>query len=340
MSIILFLAYVVVAGVAPCMDLGVSSCYHLDYGVVVSDRPIEPEPYEEAVVLAAERFQRYFGRPAPKALIMVTDHGGFPEFPRARVAECGSVLPWLTAEGMEAQRLGAIRQQIRQARPDIEEATLELLAKQALASAPKPARTPAQLTGALGHELCHLHLIEAFDLRRDANSRQSRYGGRAPDWLDEAAAVLCETDELIQSREELLWDLAASDQLEPLHHFLESEHPLIQSTQALRGSGQLQTGVTVLSGDAARQLLETADANNPAAFYAQSLGVARFLLDASGKPNVLGELAQSYADDVDFQSFLANRPDGCRLGRDLSALEAQWQSWLIAQGRDSSFSGL
>jgi len=312
---------------APCPELETLTCDQVDGGIVISDNPELAGRYAEAIRLAAERFERFFGAPAPLAAVAASDSGGLPDRLALKEAGFPSTLVWLTPEGKQAQRLEAVRRQISAARPDLPAAAVEAMAARAFESAGAPALSAGQDLGAVAHELCHFHLTEAFGLHRAEGSGGGHYGGTAPDWMDEAAAVMCENDAVAGPREAALVRLAASSGLAPLADFLTMDHPLNSTVQALRESGRVGEGVNVMSSDELAAI-RGQGAMNPVDFYTQALGFARFLIETTGEETILGHIASAFSIGDDFETFLAMSGVNYGLPSSVERLSADWEAWL------------
>lgn len=331
----LFIATALSHGPCNALDFA-DGCHPVPHGVILAPESYSVDSYRAAMALAAERFERYFGRAAPAAAIVVSTDGKLIQQSALAAIGIDSGLPWMTAEGKAAQRRDSLRRQLQAARPDMPEAQLQALTERALAAAPELAMTAEQEIGAVAHELCHLHLISAFGLRRPETQAEPLYGGTAADWLDEAAAVLCETEAILANREAMLLDMARSQRLIPLAEFLTMAHPLMDWVQSMRATGRIQTkGVTVLSGAEAQSALEDARGVTGTAFYAQALGVGRFLIDISGQVDILRDIAAAYAAGQSTEQFLLQQSAESPLPRDLEQLQAAWEQWLTSWSHSS-----
>ena len=327
------LAFLTAAGLSfdPCAKLEpMDECHAVPHGVILAPGSASVESYRDAMAQAAERFERYFGRAAPAAALVVTEDGKLIQQSALAAIGIDVVLPWITPEGKAAQRRDSVGRQLEAARPDMPVAQLQALTERALAAAPDLAMTAELEIGTVAHELCHLHLISAFDLRPPETHAEPIYGGLASDWLDEAAAVLCESEAMLANREAMLQDMARSDRLIPLAEFLTMAHPMKNVVLTTREAGRIQMGgVTVLSGEEAQSALNDAGGLAAPAFYAQALGFARFLIEASDQVDILGDIASAYAAGETSEQFLLQQfAQLSGLPRDLAQLQAVWEQWL------------
>jgi hypothetical protein len=194
---------------------------------------------------------------------------------------------------------------------------------------------------AVAHELGHMWLIQAFwgERRAPGDRATGHYGGPAPDWLDEAAAIAMEDDMLTAPRRthfREMVDGGAAGGIAPLQSFFAMAHPLAgvgalaRSDAAGRGDGTSQ--VMVLTGEEVQRRLGVGPQAGPN-FYAQSRVVADFLLDRSGNPRILAEIAQALAGGATIETWLASSGAANRLAPSLAGLESQWQAWIDQQYR-------
>lgn len=288
----------------------------------------------QAAAQAGELFQRHFAAEAPFGAVIARRERTIAadELLTLREAGAGWILPWLDQEAQQQLlETGVRRAIVAQLGDDVDEAIIERAIAQAIAQ--RSGSGGDDGIGALRHELGHLMLISTF-WPRDAQSEirrtgEHQYGGAGPDWLDEVAAILMETEALTQRRRARLRALhEAHEGLLPLPEFLMADHPLAGLLDTFR-SEDGKARVTVLSGDAQAARL----AAKGEAFYAQARGFADFLLARSGNPAIFGELARALADGSSVEDWLALHGTRHDLGDSVAELSAFWQDWLDAISR-------
>jgi hypothetical protein len=176
-------------------------------------------------------------------------------------------------------------------------------------------------------------LIHAYWGGRIGGAAAGHYGGPAPDWLDETAAIVMEEEALTAPRRTHFRALVNGEgpgRVESLAAFFAMDHPL-KGVGALVRSGALRTGgtdqVTVLTGAEVESRLGVAPGAAPN-FYAQSRAVGDFLLESSGNPKILGDIARALAGGATIEQWLEASGRANRLGATLDALESQWQAWI------------
>lgn len=281
------------------------------------------------VMQAGRDFAHHFGRPAmPGAVIAAGSMGTFnaPNLDLLEEAGARWILPWLDERERRTIQRSLIEGGLREQMPDAADEVIAALLEQAV---------PATSTGAgdstrsaLRHEVGHMLLIHAFwpgDTPAEGDQQDIRYGGPGPDWLDEAAAVLLEGPAMATRRMELLATDKASGRLLPLRAFFATPHPMLETISAARAANAGSDGasITFSSGDDAARAAEDAGW-----FYTQARAFAEFLIEASGRRDVLGVIAAHVAADGDMESWLAGHGAAHALPDSLTGLELAWSNWL------------
>lgn len=277
--------------------------------------------------IAAERFERYFSRPAPPGAVIASGTSTALAEDGARALRAQGarwLLPWLDEDDRRTMLASRIRQRLRDSLPGASEERIETALRAALSASP-PQDAAATVRSALRHEVGHLLLIHTFwpdDHERAPPARTgAHYGGPAPDWLDEVAAVLMESDAMTEDRRKALREPAVRARLLPLAEFFTAVHPLKARVGEL-GPSQ-GAGITVLTGEQAKGLADAA-----IWFYAQARGVADFLIETSGREAIFGDIAASSAAGIGTADWLHQHGAGDGLPGSVEALDAAWQSWL------------
>ncbi|KPN19828.1 hypothetical protein AO715_07675 [Xanthomonas sp. Mitacek01] len=282
----------------------------------------------------AMEFSRYFGRPAPRGAVIAAGTAqtiSASTTDALKAAGATWQLPWLDgAERRDLQR-SALEKQLRARLPDASDADIRARIDAAIPAQPATTQDATDRS-ALRHEIGHMALMRAFWPAPSAQAAAAgHYGGPGPDWLDELAAVLMESDTMADSRRALLGRPDASDHLRPLDVFFAQSHPMAAQLPALQAQATSEAGaggrVRVLSGEAAQRL-----AGNARWFYAQARGVADFLLASSDDPAVFGSIAAFLADGGDMDGWLAAHGKRYGLPTTVAALGAAWTQWLAARG--------
>lgn len=317
-------------------------CVANPHGVALATDRSEAERIAAAVREGEQRFIRHFGR-SPSRYAIIQD--GRPEDYRTlRAAGFVPTLAWLTPAQFEAAALESVRRgaeaQVRarglsaeQAAPIVQQAEAQWRARNG------PETLLARDAGVLPHEIGHGWYVELF-WPGTVMDGAGHYGGPGPDWLDETAAILMETDAFAADRRQQFeqvyrgsgaGNLALSSipvaELIDLPRFLTRDHPgrALQEGQNRPAPGQ-GPGVRVLTGDEARNA-----ARGAALFYLQGRMFADFLIERTGNPAIFAEIGAAFGSGRTIDQWLAARGRAHRLGASVGELDGIWRSWLQAK---------
>lgn len=293
-----------------------------------------------AIAAAGEaRFARHFDRAPPRYAIVDGEGSIDPATGKAlEAAGFVSSLPWLSPEATVAALTASIRRGVEQrasAMGASAEATEQMVAAALAQQAER--RTPelaaARERGVVPHELGHGWFIRSWWPTRAAGP-VSHYGGPAPDWMDEVAAVLMEDDGLAEQRRagfaaRMKESGEARDRLLDLKRFLTMEHPGAGRKLAPPPPGAAPaagTQVRVLTGEEARQF-----AADGLEFYLQSRSFADYLIERAGPSRAFVSAAESFAGGATTADWLARHGAALGIATDLDALAADWRRWAEAR---------
>lgn len=310
------------------------ACVARDEGWFYADDAASAARLADDARIAADTFVRHFERTAPPGAVVAAGTGRhLGDDARTAMRDAGArwVLPWLDASERATLRRDAIERQLRARLPDADDARIRSLREAALAQAANT--TDAGGDGAdtdrsaLRHEIGHMLLIDAFWPDRAVSGAPAHYGGPGPDWLDETAGVLMESEAMTAVRRRLLYDDGAMSQLRPLDEFFAMPHPLMAGLVAARAEadGPPHAGIRVVSGDAGRRMADQA-----LWFYVQARGVADFLIARAGTPTVFAGIARFVAGGGDIEDWLALHGPDHGLPPTVAALDAAWRAWHAA----------
>ncbi len=315
---------------APCMSKA---------QIAVIAKPDIASPILSSSQEGAAAFARYFG--AEVSPIAIVPGGVITKDMSAKLKRNGfdRSLPWISAADKQVLAAQSVRRQVLEQTKGLPPEQQAAIIKMALAKVSggdnqASSNMSASEKGALTHELGHLWFIAAFQPRIDTGVRPKGhgYGGWAPDWLDETAAVLLENEALTETRRAAFASIPKAD-LYPLQSFLTMEHPALKSAQSLKEKmggklGQGESRAIVLSGKEAEAFLEASKAGDPGVFYTQVRGFADFIISETGDERIFAKLAQELASGGSLETWLAAAGG---LPLTLTALEAKWDERLKAR---------
>ena len=298
----------------------------------------EPEIAQPILLLAQsgrEAFQRYFGVEAAPIAIVLGGEITTDLHDDLKAAGYVLSLPWISAADKNKLKQSSIRRQVMEQTKGMIASQQEAILKMALAkasSAPSPeGDMSATEQGALTHELGHLWFIAAYKPAGEEVKGRHGYGGWAPDWLDETAAILLENETLTERRRNAFKMMKIED-LYPLETFLTMEHPALKSAHAFNKKvvGQIPSSGTraiVLSGEEAEAFLKASGNANPANFYTQARGFADYVMTMTGDEQIFAKLARHLSKGGTVENWLS-LTDG--LADDVAALSQDWIEWVEA----------
>ncbi|MEN1972156.1 hypothetical protein WCE34_07420 [Luteimonas sp. MJ204] len=283
-------------------------CVSTPYGLAYADTGAEADVAAGALRDTGQRFALHFGSAPVGALILTTtlDPLVARDFAKSHGLDYAQV--WLPAKAKRTMTERAMRQAgLDRAR--INRALAQLADRDAVT---------------LRHEVGHA-MYAALYWPDAEGSLEQRYGTPAPDWLDEAAAILMETPESQARHLASFIDAARErrDSIPGLADFLQAEHPVRSAAlaRALARGPRSQSGV---------QMMVASGAGFPGVdtFYGQSLLVGLFLAETSGEPTILAPVSAAIADGETFEQWLAQHGPRYRLPDTVAGLQPLWDAWL------------
>lgn len=170
-------------------------------------------------------------------------------------------------------------------------------------------RPPAYvLRHEIGHGLFTRYLVPS--------TRSGQYGGDAPDWLDEMAAIAFEAEPQTSSRHRLAAIYAGSSRLIPLQRLLAMAHPELAGRMPLPSHDE-----TV------RMMQPASDETLP--FYVTVRAFYDFLVDRTGSRAIVAELAAAFRRGEQLEHWVISRTGY----GDLDALNADFMTWVASDER-------
>lgn len=164
----------------------------------------------------------------------------------------------------------------------------------------------------IGHDLFIRYLVPS--------SRESQYGGDAPDWLDEMAAIAFERAEQAATRRQEAGRYAREGTLLPLSRFLTMIHPELTARRPSAPSGQT---VRVAPGAS----------NETPRFYAMARAFYDFLVARTNSTVIVAELAVAFRNGEPLDRWLLARTGHRGRADRLEALDAAFLAWIASDER-------
>ena len=321
------------------------SCAVAGRGVALAGTQEEAERLAGYARAGEARFTARFGRDVAPYAVLSTPPA--PDRAALRAAGFTHVLPWPAPRAFDEAARRSVEQGTRRfaASQNMSQAQTEAVVARALSQIPDAKAQTALDAGMVPHELGHLWFTAAFWPERpgtDANAAP-HYGGPGPDWLDEAAAVVLEDDPTAAQRRAQFRALMRGEVvpavgpvdgralLLDLPGLLAREHPglaraVAAAPEVVSGSGGSSGGVGVgvsftPAGAGAR----------PAAlervFYIQTRVFTDYLIQTSGRPTILADIAQALADGRSFDAWLAREGAAQGLPSSVADLQTGWEAY-------------
>ncbi len=284
-------------------------------------------------------FRMNFEREPASGAIVDIRHAG--SLAAMRAAGAKWVLPWrfaTTERDSSAEiesRTSAIRAQIETQLSGggrtVDPRRVDLLMQQTLkqlnpaAERSAPSDSGPLESTALRHEIAHLLFIEGVWGRTLPPG--SQYGGDAPDWLDEAAAIAAESEDMTAARRRLFRQAARDGRLIPLNRFVSMAHPAFEDPD-LRALLEQTRERAAREGAAVSSFSSKRESSGEAGlFYAQTRGWLDFLSARSGNAGILGVVSDALQSGQPFEEWLENGGHNFGLPLTLAALEAEFLAW-------------
>lgn len=317
----------------PVAALDAGRWYRAALGWIVAPDDCSARRAAEEMEAAKRAFERYFGVTAPRGAIVDVAHAG--HVAAVKAAGAAWVLPWRFIETSAASdaRSEAIRAQIRAQlaaggrEPD--PARVEALVERALdqSGGPQAPEEPALEPKAIRHEIAHLLFMHS--VWPSSGERAEQYGGDAPDWLDEAAAVVAESAEMTAGRRGAFRRMARAGRMIPLEEYLRMPHPVFAGDDfrtLMREARQRadSDGAAVVSASLPEERIERARA-----FYAQTRGLVDYLVQRTDDERVLAGIARSLRLGESFEDWLAGEGRRAGLPADIEILQRDFLDWSI-----------
>lgn len=164
----------------------------------------------------------------------------------------------------------------------------------------------------IGHDLFVRYLVP--------RTGKDQYGGDAPDWLDEMAAVAFEACAQTESRRAEAKRFASNGTLIPLKRFLTMQHPELAAKRAFGSPGQVMTVASPTSDETPQ-------------FYAMARAFYDFLTARAKSPAVIADLAAAFRSGTSLEQWIMDKVSSSKSGKGLETLNTQFVNWIAADTR-------
>ncbi len=304
-------------------------CRDTPRGVVIGPAGADGE---QAILVAAaeaaeaeQTWTTTFGSPPP-AYAVILDQAASSE--DLRTAGAQRVLPWLSPSARRRALERGIRETLSRQAPAGQSDAIANAAIQQAAPQIEASVVRSSQPGVMAHELGHLWYIQAY--WNGVASSGDAYGSPAPDWLDEAAAVLMEGDSLTRSRRAAFRALPPETSSTAFVSTLFGEtHPAFASgatTADLTAGGSSGSRVMTMTGEEFQRRTGT-DIGAAAAFYARVRAFVDFIEAKTGDHRALVRLTAHLRSGGSVSDWFAEDPAGRQLGGSVTAADDEFDSW-------------
>ena len=321
--------------------------YDTEWGLILTDNPEDAAKAARELRAAAAEFYRYFGQRLRRGLIY--DHryeqavkdrsfdGVMWRFPWRfhRLSSGADKQPDAIAQALRA-RLKAQFEKAGVRKSDAEiDALLKARAMQKGSGRVKSGLPSIQLEKAspmtgkiqvklMRHEIGHLVFMKEVIGKPSGEG----YGSAAPDWLDEAAAIMMEDAALTARRRKAFRGMVKNGRLYRLQDYFSMEHPT-RHMQVLKGlRDKVKKGGTITVAfklEPGSKMLQPLDD-----FYAFTRGFIDYLVEKSGNPRIFRHLARAAGEGMTAAEWFARHGTDYGLPGDMKALDADFRAYARA----------
>jgi hypothetical protein len=291
------------------------ACAASRHGVALAETQAEADRLLAEAVAGEARFLAAFGRDPTPYAVYVFDNPAAIASAAATLRQIGltSTLPVPSAASLAERRA-----RIAAAGAHLPPGAKVITRAPASSDEPRDVADPDKIP----HELGHLWYQQLF-WAGAARPAGDRYGGAAPDWLDEVAAILMESDTRAAIHRHRFSDGRDADperarNIPPeiaLAEFVTMPHP---ASASLPEPGKAPIGpIRVTSA--------------PSLFYAQARVFADYLIQRSGDSRIFAAISQAMQGGQSFADWVAQSGTKHKLPPTLAAMDADWQGWLTGR---------
>jgi hypothetical protein len=237
---------------APC-PAG-AHCLEDETLLAVSANPDRAAFILSAMQTAQARYGDVFSR-TPGLTAVIEDSTQFPGLALELDAQGYTVKPWVSPQAMRDQLEAQLRPALEAQMAGAPEAVIDAAINSALSDRVDGNERVRHGEAIIAHELGHLWLRDTYDWPDIDTGGARTYGAAAaPDWFDETAAVLMESEQLTGERRSNLYEDLPDDISAQLSRYFTMEHPLLQmaalaadrAAAAARARGEAADGPQIM----------------------------------------------------------------------------------------------
>jgi len=282
------------------------SCAGSGRGVALAATPEEAARLAGYARASEARFTAQFARDIAPYVVISTPPA--PQRAALNAAGFTHVLPWPAPRAFDEAARRGVEEGTRRfaASQNMTPTQTEEVVARALSQIPDARAQAALDAGMVPHELGHLWFTAAFWPQRASTDADAprHYGGPGPDWLDEAAAVVLEDEATAAQRRDQFRALMKGETV-----------PAVDGAD-----GGIGVSFTPAGAGPRPAALERV-------FYIQTRVFADYLIQTSGRPTILAEIAEALASGRSFEAWLTSQGAAHGLPTSISALQNGWSAY-------------
>lgn len=324
---------------------GYAACAEAPHGITLAGTAERAAALASFAQAGEERFTFTFGGTPTRYAVAELREPDSLQSDQAKLKALGyrSILPWISHAQMtktvttSMNRAAAAQAQARKLSPEAEAELARTMLEEQAKRLTKFKMDESD-AGTVPHELGHMWYAETYWPNRPSPAGRY-YGTPAPDWLDEVAAILMESQELADGRRQTFVDVYHGrakgafaglpvTELIDLRLFFNRIHPGF-GANAAEHAEQRRTGKTMVVIKTGPEA--AAAARVAGLFYSTGRLVADYMMDRAGSTAVFPAIATAVSRGDNFETWLGREGPRYRFPATMVALEADWRAWLEAR---------
>ncbi|WP_439632538.1 hypothetical protein [Glycocaulis sp.] len=312
----LIFSAVIALSIAPCPPS--ATCLEEEGLLVIASGEAEAAATLETAISARQRFYSVFGEtPVPTAI--VEDIALYPGIALELRSAGYTIKPWISPGAMRTALETQLRPVLQASMADAGPEAVENAVQAAVARRLDQNEQVRHADAIIAHELGHIWLIHGFDWPEASVPGERAYGAAgAPDWMDETAAVLMESEALTAERHTALCEAVPENMEATLSRYFAMEHPMInmarqaaaQREAALRETGNDSSAPHIMVMTREARSADDALMTDAGYYYALTRAFVDYVVAETGSEAVFASLARALADGQTLDDWLTAGVDG------------------------------